>query len=128
MIHSQPTGVSPMQSLEAMFAADVNFVANHPNIPQLLLSAVGRTTKSPLKLMIATFVRRYEQRLSSVIAEAQQRGEIRATLDEETAARLFIATIQNLVFRALIRDELDKIREAAPAAFASYRACVETTR
>ncbi len=124
MIHSQPTGVSPMQSLEAMFAADVNFVANHPNIPQLLLSAVGRTTKSPLKLMI----RRYEQRLSSVIAEAQQHGEIRATLDEETAARLFIATIQNLVFRALIRDEFDKIREAAPAAFASYRACVETTQ
>ena len=128
MIHSQPTGVSPMQSLEAMFAADVNFVANHPNIPRLLLSAVGRTTKSPLKLMMATFVRRYEQRLSSVIAEAQQCGEIRATLDRETAAHLFIATIQHLVFRALIRDELDKIREAAPAAFASYRACVETAR
>ena len=128
MTHSQQTSASPMQSLEAMFTADVNFVANHPNIPRLLLNTLGRTTKSPLKLMMATFIQRYEQRLSDVIAEAQECGEIRATLDGEAAARLFIATIQNLVFRALIRDELDKIREAAPAAFASYRACVETTR
>lgn len=128
MTHSQQTSASPMQSLEAMFTADVNFVANHPNIPRLLLNTLGRTTKSPLKLMMATFIQRYEQRLSDVIAEAQECGEIRATLDGEAAARLFVAMIQHLVFSALIRDEFDGIRETAPAAFASYRACVETSR
>ncbi|MBN9548365.1 MAG: hypothetical protein J0H31_05640 [Alphaproteobacteria bacterium] len=128
MIHSSLARKSPMPSLEAMFMADVNFVADHPDVPQLLLGAPGRTAKSPLKLMMATFIRRYEQRLSCVIAEARQCGEIRDTLGTETAARLFIAAIQHLVFRALDADEISGIREAAPGAFKSYRACVEAVR
>ncbi|MCO5164028.1 MAG: TetR/AcrR family transcriptional regulator C-terminal domain-containing protein [Mesorhizobium sp.] len=108
--------------------ADIAFVAEHQNIPRMLLSSLGRSKQSVLRLMIATFIKRYEQRISCVIAEAQKCGEIRATLDRESAARLFIATIQNLVFHALVADEIDQLREAAPAAFASYRACVEATR
>jgi hypothetical protein len=128
MIHSSSAGASPMQSLEAMFMVDVNFVADHPKILRLLVGALGCTGKSPLKLMTATFIRRYEQRLSCVIAEARQRGEIRDTLDTATAARLFIAAIQHLVFRALVVDEISGIREAAPGAFKSYRACVDAVR
>lgn len=81
-----------------------------------------------MKLMMAIFFQRYERRLSCVIAEAQQSGEIRTTLDKETAARLFIAAIQHLVFSALVAGEIDKIHEAAPDAFTSYRACVEATQ
>lgn len=128
MIHSSTVRESPMQSLEAIFMADVNFVADHPDIPLLLLSALGRTAKSPLKLMMATLIQRYERRLSCVIEEARQCGEIRDALDTETATRLFIAAIQHLVFRALVVDEISGIREAAPGAFKSYRACVEAVR
>lgn len=125
MIHSSPSDPSPMKSLEAMFMADVAYVAGHPNIPRVLLGTLVTKEKSALKLMLEAFVRRYERRISCLIEEAQQCGEVRATVDKEGAARLFIAAIQHLVFRALVADELSKIREAAPAAFTSYRRCLE---
>lgn len=39
-----------------------------------------------------------------------------------------ITTIQNLVFRAPITGESDRVREAVFAAFASYRRCLEAVR
>lgn len=78
--------------------------------------------------MMAIFFQRYERRLSCVITEAQQSGEIRNTLDKETAARLFIAAIQYLVSSALAAGEIDNIHEAAPDAFTAYCACVEATQ
>lgn len=126
MTHSHSSAAaSPMQSLEAMFMADVAYVADHPSVPRLLFSALGRADHSGLRLMIKALIKRYERRLSGVIEEARQCGEIRPTLDTEMAARLFIATIQHLMFRALISGEIGSLRDAAPDGFISYRACVE---
>lgn len=119
---------SPLRSLETMFVAEIAYLADHPNIQRMLLGALGRTNNSTLRLMIEAVIQRYEQRLSSIIEEAQQCGEIRATIDKRIAARLFIAAIQHLVFRALIVGDVDSIREAAPDAFKSYRACMEANQ
>ena len=108
--------------------ADIAYVARHPHIPRILLGTLATKERSPLKLMVEVFVRRYEGRISGLIEEAQRYGEVRNTVDKESAARLFIATIQHLVFRALVADEIANIREAAPAAFTSYRRCVEAAR
>lgn len=111
-----------------MFVADIAYLADHPNIPRMLLGALGRTNSAALRLMIEAVIQRYEQRLSSIIEEAQQCGEIRTAIDKKIAARLFIAAIQHLVFRALIVGDVDSIREAAPDAFKSYRACMEANQ
>lgn len=129
MTHLQSSiNANPMQSLEAIFMADLTFVANSPKNPRKMVSTISHTKGSVLKAMIEAFIRRYERRLADVIEEAQQCGEVPAALSKEAAARLFIAAIQHLVFRALIAGEIDKIREAAPAAFTSYRRCVEAVR
>lgn len=67
---------SPLRSLEAMFVADIAYLADHPNIQRMLLGALGRTNSSALRLMIEAVIQRYEQRLSSIIEEAQQCGEM----------------------------------------------------
>jgi hypothetical protein len=128
MIHSFSGQRSSLRSLEAMFMADAAYIADHPNMPLILLSALTNTRGPALRLMIGAFIRRYERRLSHMIEEGQQRGELRSEIDKESAARLFVVTIQSLVFTALVRDELDGVREAAAAAFASYRACMEAVR
>lgn len=128
MIHCFSGQRSSLRSLEAMFMADVAYIADHPNISLTLLGALTNTRGPALRLMIGAFVRRYEQRLSHMIEEGQQRGELRSEIDKDDAARLFVAAIQSLVFTALVRDELDGVREAAPSVFASYRACVEAVR
>ena len=119
---------SRIRSLEAMIMADVAYVADHPNIPRMLLGALGRANSSALGLMIEALIQRYKQRPSRVIEEAQQCCEIRSTIDKRIAARLCIAAIQYLVFRALIVGDVDSIREAAPDAFKSYRACMEANQ
>lgn len=128
MIHSFSGQRSPLRSLEAMFMADVAYIADHPNMPLTLLGALTNTRGPALRLMIGVFIRRYEQRLSHMIEEGQQRGELGSEIDKDGAARLFVAAIQSLVFAAPIRDELDGVREAAPAAVTPYRACVEAVR
>jgi len=111
-----------------MFVADIAYLADHPNIPRMLLGALGRTNSSAFRLMIEAVIQRSEQRLYSIIEEAQQCGEIQTTVDTRIAARLFTAAIQHLVFRALIVGDVDSIREAAPDAFKSHRACMEASR
>lgn len=107
------TITSPIRPLEATIMSDV---------------AYGRANSSALRLMIGALIQRYEQRLSGMIEEARQCGEIRSTIDEKIATRLFIAAIQHLVFRALIVGAVDSIRVAAPGAFKSYRACMEVNQ
>ena len=119
---------SPLRSLEAMFVADIVYLADHPNIPRMLLGVLGRTNSSALRLMIEAVIQRYERRLSSIIEETQQCGEIRTTIDKRIATRLFTAAIQHMVSRALIVGDVDSIRKAAPDAFKSYRACMEASR
>lgn len=128
MIHFFSGQRSPLRSLEAMLMADVAYITDHPNMPLILLGALKNTRGPALRLMIGAFIRRYEQHLSHMIEEGQQRGELRSEIDKDGAARLFVAAIQSLVFTALVRDELDGVREAAAAAFASYRACMEAVR
>ena len=128
MIHCFSGQRSSLRSLEGMFLADVAYIADHPNMPLALLGVLTNTRGPALRLMIGVFIRRYEQRLSHMIEEGPQRGELRSEIDKDGAAHLFVAAIQSLVFTALVRDELDGVREAAPVAFASYRACVEAVR
>jgi hypothetical protein len=116
-----------MQSLETMFMADVAYVADHPSVLHLLSSVLGRANHSSLRLMIKALIQRYERRLSGVIEEARQCGEICPTLDREMVATPFCAIIQHLIFQALISGEIASLRDGAHGGFISYRVCVEAT-
>ena len=54
MIHSFSGQRSSLRSLEAMFMADVAYIADHPNMPLILLSALTNTRGPALSLMIGT--------------------------------------------------------------------------
>ena len=94
----------------------------------MLPGVLGRTSSSALKLMIESFIQRYAQRLSSVIEEAQQCGEIRNTINKRMTAHQFIAAIQHLVFRALIVGGCRQHSRRVSDALESYRACMEVNR
>jgi hypothetical protein len=50
---------------------------------------------------------------------------LRADLDCEAAATLFIGTIQGLVVQSLIAGDMEKMRVDAPRVFAIYRTGIE---
>lgn len=90
MTHSQSSiNANPMQSLEAIFMADLTFIANNPKNLREMVSTISHTKSSVLKVTIEALIRRYERSLAYVTG---------------------------------------KVREAAYAAFTSYRRSVEAVR
>jgi AcrR family transcriptional regulator len=112
---------SPLGRLEAMFLAHVAFVSEYPGAPRLLFGELQSPRKTPARLLAQTLMAQYAARLREVIAAAKMRGEVRADLDDEAAATLFIGSIQGLVMQALIAGDLSHMNKDAPRIFAIYR-------
>ena len=119
------TMASPTLALEALFMAHVEFVASHPGVPRILMSELQRAESSTPKRIAQAFLRRYGERVSQLIADAKERGELHAALDTEAAAILFVGTIQGLVLQGLLAGDVARIRREAPRVFAIYRRGIE---
>ena len=112
---------SPMAALEAMFLAHVEFVAEHPGVPRLLFGELQKAEATPAKRMAQTLIRRYGERLRSILAEGKACGEIDPDVDENAAATAFIGAIQGLVMQSLLAGDVSHMRREAPGVFALYR-------
>lgn len=87
----------PLDAVERIFFAHVAFAEKNPATPRLLFA-----TSASLKRLVQELLAGYEAKLAELIAQAKAHGQVRADLDEEAAARLFIALIQGMVARALV--------------------------
>jgi AcrR family transcriptional regulator len=112
---------SPLAALEAMFMAHVEFVSAHPGIPRMLFGELQRAEPTAAKGMVHTIVRRYGQRLFTLIEAGKTGGELWADLDTEAAALLFIGSLQGLVMQSLLAGDVGRIRRDAPRVFAVFQ-------
>lgn len=112
---------SPVETMQAMFLAHVAFVSEHPGAPRMMFGELQGAKATPAKRMARTMLKQYAVRLRGVIDAGKARGELRADLDGEAAATLFIGTIQGLVMQSLIADDMSHMVEDAPRVFAIYR-------
>lgn len=119
---------SPLAALEAAFMAHIDFISEHPGVPRMLFGELQRAEQTMAKRMAQTLIQRYGERLSRLVVEGKDRGELMTTLDEKTAVTLFIGTIQGLVMQALIAGDVARIRERAPAVFALFRRAIEAPK
>lgn len=118
---------SPLDAMQAMFMAHIEFVAKHPGAPRMLLGELQRQKVSPAKQLVTILFREYETRLLAHIEKGKASGEMRPTLDNEAAATLFVGTIQGLVVQSLLTGDLNRMRNDAPRVFAIYRHGIEVT-
>jgi AcrR family transcriptional regulator len=112
---------SPLDALESMFMAHVEFIAKHPGIPRMLFGELQRSEETAPKRMAQTFLRRYGERLNRLFEHGKACGEIDGKLDNEAAATLFIGTIQGLVMQSLIAGDASHMCRNAPKVFAIYQ-------
>jgi TetR/AcrR family transcriptional regulator len=110
-----------MAALEAAFLAHVDFVARHPGVPRILLAELQRAEDTPAKRLVRTLVRRYGERIRSLIELGRERGEVAPDTDAGAAATLFVGTIQGLVLSSLLSGRASRLRSDAPGAFAILR-------
>lgn len=112
---------SPLAALESMFMAHVDFITMHPGIPRMLVGELQRSEDTAPKRMVQTLIRRYSDRLNLLFDQGKTCGEVDRNLDKETAATLFIGTIQGLVMQSLIAGDVGYMRRIAPKVFAIYQ-------
>ncbi|MEW6428879.1 MAG: TetR/AcrR family transcriptional regulator [Thermodesulfobacteriota bacterium] len=112
---------SAIAALEAMFLAHAEFVADHPGVPRILFGELQRAEKTPAKTIVQSIIKQYGARLHRIIEEGKSSAEIDADIDADSAAVLFIGSIQGLVMQSMIAGDTDFIRRNAPAVFDVYR-------
>ena len=118
---------SPRAALQAVFGAHVGFVAEHPGVPRIIFSELQRAGDTAPKRAVQQLVGSYGARLHRLLAQGQAQGELRADLDVQAAATLFIGTVQGLVMQSLISGDMARMCGDAPRVFAIYQRGIDAT-
>ncbi len=118
----------PLAALEAMFLGHVDFVAEHPGVPRMMVGQLQSGAMTPAKCMAQILMQNYDTRLRRILSEARTSGALPADLDEAAAATLFLGMIQGLVVQSLLQGDTAQMRSDAPRVFAIYRAGLLQTR
>src|SRR5574343_567460 len=58
---------SPIEALEAVFMAHIDFVAEHPGVPRMLFGELQRPGDTLPKKMVQALIRRYGERLQHLL-------------------------------------------------------------
>lgn len=116
---------SPLQALEAMFLAHVEFVTRHPGAPRLILGELQKPEQNRAKVIVKEALAKYRAHIRKLLEAGKAQAEIRQDLDADAAAVLYLGAIQGLVVQALVSGELATATEAAPKVFALYRQGIE---
>lgn len=117
---------TPLAALEAVFMTHVQFVTVHPGVPRMLFGELQRTEMSGPKRMAQTLITRYGERVRALLAQGKAAGEIRADVDEGSAALLFIGMVQGLVMQSLLAGDVRRMSGQAAGVFALYRDALST--
>lgn len=117
---------SPLAGLEAVFMAHIDFVAKHPGVPRMMFGELQRSEKTAAKRMGQELIRRYGERLRSLIEQGKTQGQIAPQIDATSAATLFIGMVQGLVIQAMLRGDLKGMVDTSRGAFAIFRRGIES--
>jgi len=107
-------GHDPLDALQRMFFAHIDFIAGHPAIPRVLMSEHLHGRSTTLRQLVTEIMLGYEAKIAGLLADAQAQGLARADLDAHAAATLYIGMIQGLVLQtSILRSQRTLAAEAA---------------
>ncbi len=115
------SSAAPLEALERMFMTHIEFIAQHPGVPRLMLGQLQHGRATPARRVIDAMLVRYRERLAAVLADAAECGDLAHGLDRDAAGTAFIGAIQGLVVQSMIAGDVKRIRALAPRVFALYR-------
>ena len=111
---------SPLNALNAMFMAHVDFVVDHPGVPRMMFGQLQNAGMTPAKRMAQTLIQRYSERISARLEQGKANAEIAADVDTRAAAILFVGMLQGLVMQSLLSGDITQMRRDAPGVFAVF--------
>jgi len=112
---------TPLAALEAVFMTHVEFATIHPGVPRMLFGELQRAEMNGPKRLVQALIARYSERVRALIAQGKAAGEIRANMDEGSAALLFVGMVQGLVMQSLLAGDVRQMSDQAAGVFALFR-------
>jgi AcrR family transcriptional regulator len=95
-------GLDPLDALQCMFFAQIDFIASHPAIPRVLTSEHLHGRSRVLQRLVTEIMLGYEAKIAGLLADTRMQGLVRADLDVHAAATLYLGMIQGLVLQTSI--------------------------
>jgi AcrR family transcriptional regulator len=110
----------PLDAIERMFFAHIDFIARHPAIPRVLFSDLLHRKNSKLRELVQTIISGYENKIANFLEAAKQQDMVSPELDSKSAAVLYIGMIQGLVMQVSIFGGQRTLQEEAKKTFPIY--------
>ena len=111
-----------LAALRAMFLAHVRFAQAYPGVPRLIFAELQQAEVSPVRLVVQKIMQRYRQVLAETLSQAMAAKRIRADVDCQAAASLFLGGIQGLVIQAMLSGAGAALERQAEAVLDLYLA------
>ncbi len=111
-----------LQELERTFYLQARLISWYPETPRRLLSWLLQDGDNRARRRVQKVIRRHESRVTRIIGDAKQQGLLRAEVEPQTAASLFIGMLQGLALRmGGDARERELLLRAALDMFAAYK-------
>ena len=110
-----------MAALEAIFMAHMDFIAEHPGAPRMLLAELQKSGDTIPKRMVVTLMANYRARVIELLEKGKACGEVSADLDLDAASTLYVGMIQGLVIQSLATPDPDYLIANAGTTFAVFK-------
>lgn len=111
---------TPMAALQAVFAAHVDFVTEHPGVPRLIFQELQHAQDTPLKASVRDLMQQYRMLVMGLLRNAQEAQFLQAGTDIAAAAVLFLGAVQGLVMQAMVSGQAQTMAAQAPGVFTLY--------
>ncbi len=111
---------TPLQGLEAVFHAHIDFVIAHPGVPRFIFHELQQPADSPAKQEVRGVLQAYRRLLLGLLAAARAQGEVDPALDLEAAATGFIGMVQGLVMQSMLAGRPAAMRQPAGPVLVLY--------
>lgn len=92
----------PLENLAAIFNAHLCFVQENPGVPRFIFHELQQPANSPAKQRVAAMLQAYSGILKGQLQQAKATGLTDPLLDEQSAAMLFIGSLQGLVMQSML--------------------------
>lgn len=119
---------TPMDALEAVFFAHIDFIAEYPGAPRIFFGDLQRPEENEARRRAKAIMKLYGARLAAIFQEGKSSGQFASDLPVPATAALFTGIIQGLVLQSFLTGEKETVAKNAPGAFALFRRGIERGR
>jgi AcrR family transcriptional regulator len=110
-------GATPLEALQAVFIAHVEFVVTHPGVPRVVFQELQHPQETALTLAVRGLMQQHRSVVLVLLQDAKDQNLLSPATDLPAAASLFLGAVQGLVMQALVSGQVGAIAAQAPGVF-----------